>query len=104
MNYKRVEIVEEMVGVVNGRAVVKLQGYRHDIMTKRILHVNPEIRFFLTSDTMYTVPNENVISVDKLLEIANDIKFYEQTGENEVRWMKQASLEKPNEIMKKRFT
>jgi len=104
MNYKRVEIVEEVIGVINGRVVAKLQGHKHDVMTKRILYINPDIRFFSTSETMYTIPDVNTISVDKLLEIANDIKFYEENGDNQVRWMRQISLEKPNDIMKKRFT
>lgn len=96
---QNVEVIEKYLGYLNGRCIFKLKGQKHDIMTKRILHVDVISQTLLTSETLYACETRDVLTVDELIDIYDDVI----AGKNRLRFIKPNTLEKPNDIMKGKY-
>lgn len=102
---KNVYIVTKYIGHVHGRAIVNVEGFKHDILTKRILcvHLNPKI--FETRDSLYVVEHEyGVMTELDLIDIQTDIRYFKNFGENYLNFISFNSLEQPNSYMKSVFS
>jgi len=92
-------VIERYIGFINGRALFKIKDIKHDIMTKRITHVDIISGVVLTSESIYIIEEDGIMSHNELMEIYCDIC----EGKNKLRFIIPERLEAPSLSMLERF-
>ena len=94
MSERNIYKATKCVGFLNGRAILHVDGFDQEVMTKRVKSVDVENSIIYTSSSMYIFVDPECILTEDLMAICEDVC----EGQDCLRFIKNKNLTIDKEI------